>query len=138
MNRKTSSPAARTAEHGFTLIEIMVVIVILGLLATLVVPNVIGASDEAKEKTARANIASIASAVKMYRVTNGKLPDTLDVLVEKDERGRSQLEELPKDPWGNEYMLREGDRPGEWEVISMGMDGSEGTEDDISNRTREE
>jgi len=137
MNATPALSPSRPAQAGFTLIEIMVVIVILGLLATLVLPNVIGASDKAREETARTNVMAIANAVKMYRSTHGKLPQSLEVLAEKDERGRSELDEIPKDPWGNEFMLREGDRPTDWEVISMGPDGSEGTDDDISSKKKE-
>jgi type II secretion system protein G len=98
--------------------------------------NVKEAAEEARLKTAQANIISIANAVKMYRVKNGKLPETLAVLAQKDDKGRSELEELPADPWGNQYILRVGERPTEWEVVSMGPDGSEGTADDISSMRR--
>jgi general secretion pathway protein G len=134
-------PISRTesrAEAGFTLVEIMVVVVILGLLATLVVQNVMGASDTAREKKALSDVRSIADAVRHYHVMHGKLPDSLEVLAEKDERGRSEIEELPKDPWEHDYILRQGDRPNEFEVISMGPDGSENTPDDISSKAKKE
>ena len=136
MNASIIRTRIRPAEAGFTLVEIMVVVVILGLLATLVVQNVIGAGDTAREKKAMADVRAIADAVRMYRVNNGKLPDSLEVLTQSD-RGRPLLEELPKDPWDHDYMLRDGDR-GEWEVISMGPDGSDNTEDDISSRTKKD
>ena len=126
------------AEAGFTLVEIMVVVVILGLLATLVVQNVIGAGDTARETKAKADVRAIADAVRRYRTQTGKLPDSLETLATKDERGRSELEELPKDPWDHDYILREGDRPTEFEVISMGPDGSENTEDDISSKQKKD
>ena len=138
MNKKSKSPQSRQAEAGFTLVEIMVVIVILGLLATMVARNVIGASDEARETKARTDIRMIADAVSSYRSKNGKLPESLEVLSTKDERGRSELQDLPKDPWGNDYQLREGDRPSEWEVISWGADGSDGTDDDLSSKQKVE
>lgn len=138
MKHTPATSPTRSAEAGFTLVEIMVVIVILGLLATMVARNVIGASDEARETKAKTDIATIAGGVKSYRSKNGKLPDTLEALATKDERGRSELEELPKDPWGNDYILREGDRPADWEVISWGPDGSEGTEDDISSKSKKD
>lgn len=128
----------RPAEGGFTLVEIMVVVVILGLLATLVVQNVVGASDTAREKKAQTDVATIANAVRSYRVNNGKYPDSLEVLAQKDDRGRSELEDLPKDPWDHDYILREGDRPNQFEVISMGPDGSENTEDDISSKPKKD
>jgi general secretion pathway protein G len=137
MNLPISRTRVRPAEAGFTLVEIMVVVVILGLLATLVVQNVIGAGDTARETKAKADVRAIADAVKSYRVKNGKLPESLDALTTKDERGRCELEELPKDPWDHDYMLKDGER-GEWEVISMGPDGSENTEDDISSRLKKD
>jgi len=138
--RTTTPPrlSPRPAEAGFTLVEIMVVIVILGLLAALVVPNVVSTSDEAKERIALSNVESIANAVKMYRVQEGKLPSSLSALTEKNEKGRSYIEEIAKDPWGKEYELLPGDRPNEWEVVSWGPDGSEHTEDDISSRKKKD
>ena len=139
MNAKTLSkrPApARAAERGFTLVEIMVVIVILGLLATLVARNVMGASDEAREQKALADCKTIAGAVRTYYGKNGRLPETLEDLAEKDEKGRSELEELPLDPWDTPYELLEGDTPNSFEIISCGPDKQPETEDDISSRTR--
>ena len=121
---------------GFTLVEIMVVIVILGLLATMVVPNIMASSDEAKESKAMVDVKNIAGAVKMYYIKQGSIPDTLEELVEPDERGRSQHEELPLDPWDSAYELIPGDTPRDWEVISCGPDREAGTEDDISNRSK--
>jgi type II secretion system protein G len=92
-----SAPACAT-QRGFTLVEIMVVIVILGLLATLVVPNIMGASDEAKETKARTDCKLISGAVRMYYTRNSRLPETLEELATKDDRGRSELEEMPMDP----------------------------------------
>ncbi|MBL8728836.1 MAG: type II secretion system major pseudopilin GspG [Planctomycetes bacterium] len=138
MNHQPATSPTRPAEAGFTLVEIMVVIVILGLLATLVAKNVIGASDEARLTKAQTDVRQIADGVRSYRAKNGKLPDSLEVLATKDDRGRSELEELPKDPWGNDYYLREGDRPMDWEVISWGPDGSEGTDDDVSSKAKKD
>jgi hypothetical protein len=71
----------------------------------------------------------------MYRVRKGKLPESLDVLAAKDERGRSEIEELPADPYGRAYVLKKDDRPNEFEVVCLGPDGKEGTADDVSSRT---
>ena len=133
MNRKLHRGSV-PAQAGFTLVEIMVVIVILGLLATLVVQNVGGASDTAREKKATADVKTIAGAVRMWYANNGTLPESLDVLAQKDDRGRSQLEELSLDPWDRPYELREGNTKYDWEVISLGPDGVP-SEDDISSRT---
>ncbi len=134
---QNSAPAS-ASQRGFTLVEIMVVIVILGLLATLVVPNIMGASDQAKETKAKTDCAMIAGSVRSYYVKNSRLPETLDELATKDERGRSELEELPVDPWNTPYELVQGDTRREFEVISCGPDMSQGTEDDISNKAKEQ
>ena len=139
MNAKTQptrSAPARSSESGFTLVEIMVVIVILGLLATLVARNVMGASDEARETKAQSDVKMIAGAVRSFYAKNGTLPETLDELAEKDEKGRSELEERPLDPWDTPYELLEGDTPNSFEIISCGPDKQPETEDDISSRTR--
>ena len=137
-NPSTQHPApARPLERGFTLVEIMVVIVILGLLATLVVPNIMSSSDEAKEGKAKSDVKMIAEAVRMYYVKNSRLPDSLEDLVTKDEKGRSEILELPVDPWNTPYELVPGDSPRDFEVISCGPDTSQGTEDDISSRAKE-
>lgn len=142
MNAKNQSPLPpsqpRASQLGFTLVEIMVVIVILGLLATLVTQNVIGASDEARAAKAQTDVKLIAGAVRGYRSKHGHLPETLEELATKNEKGFSQLEELPDDPWDTPYELVEGETPFEWEVVSCGPDRSLDTEDDISNKSKKE
>jgi general secretion pathway protein G len=138
MNAQPSRDRVRPAEAGFTLVEVMVVIVILGILATLVARNVVGASDEARETLARTNAKMIYDAVSSYRAKHGKMPEALATLAEKDDKGRSEIEELPQDPWGNDYMLVEGNTPREFDVVSPGPDGSQGTEDDISSKVKKE
>ena len=120
-------------DAGFTLVEIMVVIVILGLLATLVVPNVIGMSDEAKVTKAQTDVKSIYESAKLFRVKNGKVP-TMEDLTTPDDKGQAYVENIGSDPWDHEYVIRETER-GKFEVISMGPDGSDGTEDDISSNS---
>jgi len=121
--------AARDA--GFTLVEIMVVVVILGLLATLVVQNVIPIGDTARETKALTDVMSIGDAVRLYRTQNGRLPTMRD-LVTPDARGRVAIEDLSQDPWGNDYVVREGVPPRTFEVRSAGPDGELDTADDIS------
>ena len=136
MSTPTSRTRIHAAEGGFTLVEIMVVVVILGLLATLVVANVVPVGDTARETKAKADVCSLADMVRSYRVKNGKFPDSLDVLATKDGRGRSELEYLSKDPWDHDYVLRVDG--GDFVVLSMGMDGSENTEDDISSKPKQD
>jgi general secretion pathway protein G len=128
---------ARTSERGFTLVEIMVVIVILGLLATLVVPNIMASSDEAKVGKANSDVNMLADQVRMYYVKQSRLPESLEELVTKDEKGNSMIERLPTDPWNTPYELVEGDTRREFEVISCGPDKSQGTDDDISSKGKD-
>ena len=114
-------------EEGFTLVELMVVIVIIGLLATVVVINVMPASDRAAVTKARADIATLEQGLEMYRLTNMRYPsgsEGLQALV-----GGSQIRSLPQDPWGNPYRYAAPGRQGRpFEVISYGADGREGGE----------
>ncbi len=129
---------ARPCERGFTLVEIMVVIVILGLLATLVTQNILGASDEARIGKAQSDIKTIAGAVRLHYSKTGRLPESIEALAEPDENDYKYLETLSDDPWGNPYVLIEGDRARDFEVISWGPDRTEGTEDDISSKSKKE
>ena len=129
----------RPTESGFTLVEIMVVIVIIGLLATLVVPNVLGASNEARIQTARSNCSSLAASVKLYYTSKGRLPDSLEALTGEEEAEKSwYVENLAMDPWDNAYELREGNSRNDWEVVSAGPNGQMGDDDDVSNKMKKE
>ena len=132
MKIRIQDTAARN--RGFTLAEMMVVIVIIGLLATLVVPNVLQKFAFASKKKAEVDIAAIESALKEYAIRNGgKYPDSLEVLVTQDVNGQTYLEgkTVPKDPWGHEYVY-EPPGPGQPQPIvrSYGKDGQPGGEGD--------
>jgi general secretion pathway protein G len=131
--------------NGFTLIEIMVVIIILGLLATLVIPNITGYTEKAKREKARADIASLEGALELFKADNGFYPTTeqgLDALIVKPSTGRIPAKWMeggyfkkgvPLDPWGNRYVYFAPGRRGEgYEVVSVGTDGQE-SEDDVSS-----
>jgi general secretion pathway protein G len=126
----------RVRQGGFTLIEIMVVIVILGLLATIVAPNVWSVSETAKEKKAQTDVKAIYEAARMYMLTHTGVREipNLETLTTRDDKGVVAIEMSSKDPWGNDYEIRPGDHPGEFEVVSAGKDGQMGTEDDISTK----
>lgn len=122
---------------GFTLIEIMVVIVILGVLAALVVPRVLERPDEARVVAARSDLAAIVAALKLYRLDNQRYPTTeqgLNALVVKPEqpplppnwKAGGYLERLPKDPWGRGYQYLNPGLKGEIDVFSFGGDGQPG------------
>ncbi|ENZ78963.1 type II secretion system protein G (GspG) [Ralstonia pickettii OR214] len=128
---------ARHAARGFTLIEIMVVVVILGILAALVVPKIMSRPDEARIIAAKQDIASISQALKLYRLDNGRYPTTeqgISALVTKPTtepipnnwKGGGYLERLPKDPWGHPYQYLNPGVRGEVDVFSFGADGQAG------------
>ena len=123
----------RTA--GFTLVEIMVVVVILGILAVLIVPRVLGRTDEAKQAAARHDIATVMQSLKLYKLDNGRYPTNdqgLQALVSKPTSApvpsnwKPYLDKLPKDPWGNTYQYLSPGVHGEVDVFSLGADNQPG------------
>ena len=135
--RRFLHPSTRVS--GFTLIEVMVVIVILGVLAALVVPRVLSRPDEARVVAAKQDIAVIGQALKLYRLDNQRYPTAeqgLGALVAKPElqpvpanwKPGGYLERLPRDPWGNAYVYVNPGLHSEIDVLSMGADGKTGGE----------
>ena len=125
--------------HGFTLLEVMVVVVILGILAALVVPKIISRPDEARIIAAKQDIASLQQALKLYRLDNQRYPTTeqgLQALVTKPTtapippnwKAGGYVERLPKDPWGNPYQYLNPGVRGEIDIFSFGADGGSGGE----------
>ena len=126
---------------GFTLIELMVVIVILGILAGLIVPRIMGRPEEAKRAKAIIQIESLETTLKLYKLDNGSYPSTeqgMQALVEPPEVGNlpgnwregGYLEKgkIPKDPWKNEYIYLSPGTHGDYDIISYGADGEPGGE----------
>ena len=125
------------AQAGFTLIEMMVVVVIIGVLAALIVPNVLGKLDEAKVTAARTDISTITQALKFYKLDNQRYPTQdqgLQALVAKPAtepmppNWKPYLEKLPNDPWGRPYQYLNPGVKGEVDVMSYGADGQPGGE----------
>jgi len=124
-------------DRGFTLVEILVVIVILGIIAALVVPRIIERPDEARVTAAKTDIATLMTALKLYRLDNQRYPTTEQGLAALGARPTSPpappnwkpngyLERLPKDPWGNPYQYLNPGLRGEIDVFSFGADGQPG------------
>jgi general secretion pathway protein G len=134
---------------GFTLIELMVVIVILGILAGLIVPRIMGRPDEAKLLKAKMQIESMETALKLYKLDNGAYPTTdqgLDALVSQTdippvprkwrEGGYLEKGKVPSDPWGNAFVYLSPGVHGDFDLVSYGADGvsgGEGKNQDINN-----
>lgn len=132
-------PQRLSLDRGFTLIEIMVVITILGILAALIVPKVVGRTDDARIAAARQDIASVMQALKLYRLDNGRYPTTeqgLQALISKPatepvpmnwkQGGYLERNSVPKDPWGHPYQYLNPGLRGEIDVFSFGADGQSG------------
>jgi len=136
-------------QSGFSLIEVMVVLVIIGMILSIVAPNIMGQQEEAALDKARLDIQQLEDAMNMYKLKNKKYPTTeqgLEALVTKttiDPIPRrfpegGYLKELPLDPWDNHYQLVSPGEMGKIDIFSMGPDGELGTDDDIGNWTDED
>jgi general secretion pathway protein G len=133
-------PRHHSRAQGFTLIELMVVIVILGILAGLIVPRIMGRPEEAKQLKAKMQMESIATALKLFKLDNGNYPTTaqgLMALVEQPETGNQiknwrkggYMDKIPKDPWGNDFVYVSPGVHGDFDISSYGGDGTPGGED---------
>lgn len=133
-----------TKNSGFTLLEVMVVIVILGILASMVVPNLIGNQERANIQKAVSDINALETSLTMYKMDNYDYPSTeqgLEALTAETDveplprrfPEEGYVKRLPNDPWGNEYQLLNPGENSKIDVFTMGPDGEAGTEDDIGN-----
>ncbi len=132
-------PRPQRQQHGFTLIEIMIVVVILGVLAAIVVPRIMDRPDQARQVRARQDLRLIQSALDLYKLDNFRYPSTdqgLEALVSRPTlapvpahwKTGGYLERLPKDPWGRLYQYLSPGRHGEFDLWSNGADGQSGGE----------
>ena len=134
-----------TFSRGFTLLEVLVVVMILGVLAALIVPRIMDRPDEARRVAAKADVNTLVQTLKLYRLDNGMYPTTdqgLQALVQRPTTNpvppnwKQYLDRLPKDPWGSEYQYLQPGTRGEIDVFSLGADrarGGDGNNADIGN-----
>ncbi|OZB17691.1 MAG: type II secretion system protein GspG [Marinobacter sp. 34-60-7] len=138
---KTQLTTATRRQQGFTLIEIMVVMVILGLLVAIVAPNIMGRSDQARVTAAEAQLSNIANALDLYRLDNSQYPSTqqgLEALVNeptgspepRNWNPEGYMKSVPQDPWGNDYQYVSPGTEGPYDLYSYGADGQEGGDGD--------
>lgn len=138
MQRRNIDERNRRRQGGFSLIELLIVMVIIGLLASLVGPTLFKKVGGAKQKTAKAQIEMIGTALDSYRLDTGRYPSTeqgLVALVEQPEGEESWdgpylKKSVPQDPWGHEYIYKQPGDHGEYDLSSLGLDGEVGGEDE--------
>jgi general secretion pathway protein G len=147
MNHRSARLSARSRTAGFTLIEVMVVIVIIGILAAMIVPKIVGRTDDARIAKAKQDIVALKSGLNLYKLDNYNYPSTqqgLQALIappQGDPPARNwkpggYIESLPKDPWGNPYQYLNPGTHGDIDIFSLGADnapGGEGVNADIGN-----
>ena len=141
MKIKTHSKSrlVKLRRHGFTLVEMLLVITIIGILAALVVPKMMGRSEQARLAAARADISSLKTALDAYEVDNGNYPRSLGDLIQQPGNAKSwhgpYLDKIPQDPWGQnyEYVFPGKHNQSGYDIFSDGPDGKAGTDDDIGN-----
>ncbi len=142
--RNMTRNSLRISEKGFSLIEVMVVLLIIGIMASMIAPQILGTQSEAQLKKAAVDVQSLESALTRYKLSNNNFPTSeqgLDALVNEptvDPLPRNYpqggyITRLPQDPWGNEYQLVSPGELGIIDVFSNGPDGEPGTDDDIGN-----
>jgi general secretion pathway protein G len=144
MNNVSNRPFRQRIARGFTLVEIMVVVVIIGILGALVVPKLLSRTGESRVTAAKVDIATLMQALKLYKLDNQRYPTTdqgLNALISKPTSGPTAngwktggyVEKLPKDPWGNPYQYLSPGVNGEIDVFSLGADGQPGGTGDDSD-----
>jgi general secretion pathway protein G len=125
-----SAPRLRR-QRGFTLIEIMVVVIILGILVSLIAPNIFGVLDDAEATATKVQIRNLQVALDTYRMNHSRYPTTdegLEILLKPPGRDRGYIDVIPKDSWNNEFQYRSPGERGDVDVYSLGRDGQEGGE----------
>ena len=144
--RSSNDPVGRRAQRGFTLVELLLVLVILGMLAAIVLPKFSGTTERGRVTAAQTQISTFKTALDAFEVDMGYYPKGKNGLLDLIQQPRDapnwhgpylQSDAIPKDPWGNDYIYECPGRhnPSSYDIMSMGPDGRAGTDDDICNWT---
>lgn len=142
MKIKLHQNKAQNTNRAFTLVEMLLVITIIGILAALVVPKMMGRSEQARQAAARADLSSIKTALDAFEIDNGYYPRNLADLFQQPGDAKNwhgpYLDKVPQDPWGNNYLYTCPGRhnANSYDLASTGPDSKEGTDDDIGNWTK--
>ncbi len=137
---------SRSVNRGFTFIEIMLVVLIIGILTAVVVPRMVGQSDKARVSATKAQMESLKTALQQFEVRSGRFPSTqegLEALVKKpsdltDDEWDKTMDSVPLDAWKQEFIFKSpGDDGRDFDLISKGKDKQENTDDDLSNFSKE-
>ena len=124
---------------GFTLVELMLVVIIIGTLVAMVMPRLAGRTEQAKRAAAKADIeANISSALDLYEIDHGSYPDSLEILLEKKDGKGPYLKKSAIDPWGHPYKYTYPGTHGDYDLMSYGKSGTEGGEDALTNWDEEQ
>jgi len=144
MKIEIKKPALQNTKlrRAFTLVEMLLVVTIIGILAALVIPKIVGRSEQARQTAARADLSSIKTALDAFEVDNGFYPKAIQDLVLAPNNAKNwhgpYLDKIPQDPWGNNYVYYFPGKhnTGSYDLLSVGPDGKEGTDDDVGNWTK--
>jgi len=142
LGARGTRPSGSVLRRAFTLVEMLLVVTIIGILAALVIPKIVGRSEQARQTAARSDISAVKTALDMFEVDNGYYPKNLQDLFQPPRDAKNwhgpYLDKVPQDPWGNNYLYYYPGKhnPASYDLISIGPDAKEGTDDDIGNWTK--
>jgi general secretion pathway protein G len=134
-------PSDKTLCRAFTLVEMLLVMTIIGILAAIVIPKMVGRSEQARLTAVHADLSSIKTALDAFEVDNGYYPKSMQDLLQQPNNAKNwhgpYLDKVPQDPWGNNYLYYYPGKHNQnsYDLLSVGPDGKEGSEDDIGNWT---